>query len=189
MDDLPLFFNPRAVSLRMAGPMKTLWLNLERAVLRQLDSFGARFGPARHTPTHLRTGQRGEMEALFHLRHNGYTIAARRWRCTEERGDLDLVGWEPCSPFQPATLCFIEVKTRTARDLSPPESSVDREKQHHLRAMASAFVRRMPRDQRHSTPIRFDIVSVYLLRAGVECELLRNAFPYRTPARSKRLSK
>ena len=156
----------------------SLWLGFERALIRGLDRFAARFGPARNRPSHLRTGIRGENEALFFLRGQGYTIVARRWRCTEERGDLDLVAWDG------ECLCFIEVKARTARDMSPAESSIDREKQRALQAMANAFMRRMPRDERENLIVRFDAVSVYLLPHAVECELERDAFAL-YPLRSK----
>jgi len=143
-----------SISPRTISRTSHLWLNLERAALRSLDTFGSRFGPARRIPPHLRTGTRGEMEALFHLRQQNYTVIARRWRCTEERGDLDLVAWES------ATLCFIEVKTRTTPNLIPAEFAVDRDKERQLRAMARAFQRRMPRTP-EPPQIRFDIVSVY----------------------------
>jgi putative endonuclease len=160
----------------MVGSVTALWLNLERTALRGLETFGSRFGPARRRAPHLRTGLRGETEALFFLRHLGYTIVARRWRCTEERGDLDLVAWDG------DTLAFIEVKSRSTRDpLLPAEASVDRDKQRMLRAMAFAYLRRQPREQRETTPIRFDIVSVYFHPTGVQCELLRDAFATRRP--------
>jgi len=61
---------------------------------------------------------RGEEEALFHLRRQGYTIVARRWMSPKARGDVDLIGggeW----------LCFIELKARTGRDRVPAEFAVD----------------------------------------------------------------
>ncbi|QHN02133.1 YraN family protein [Granulicella sp. WH15] len=149
--------------------MGNVWLNLERSALRGMEAFGKRFGPGRRQPEHLRAGRRGEMEALFFLRQQGYVIVARRWRCTEERGDLDLVGWDG------ETLCFVEVKTRSARALVPAEISVDRDKQRMLRAMGRAYLRRMSREERESVLTRIDVVSVYLPASGVECELLRGA--------------
>jgi len=160
--------------------MHTWWLQLERSAIRGLDAFAARFGPARTRPAHLRTGIRGENEALFFLRAHGYIVIARRWRCTEERGDLDLVAWDG------DTLCFIEVKARTKRDMTPAESAVDRDKENMVRTMANAYMRRMPRDERADLLVRFDLVSVYLLSSGVECDLLRDAFPPRAPSRNRR---
>ena len=88
------------------------------------------------------------------------------------RGDLDLIGWEG------ETLCFVEVKARTARDFAPARSAIDDEKKRMLRRMARAYRRTLPRGERLTTPVRFDIVSVYLLGETVDCELIRNAFPW-----------
>ena len=67
-----------------------------------------RLGRGAKLPAHLETGLRGEREALFELRRMGYTVVARRWQTAKVRGDVDLIGWKG------DTLCFIEVKTRTA---------------------------------------------------------------------------
>jgi putative endonuclease len=53
---------------------------------------------------------------------------------------------------------------------------VDREKQAMLRRMAKAYLRGFPENLRDGIAVRFDVMSVYLLPAGVECELYRGAF-------------
>ena len=93
--------------------------------------------------------------SLFHLRRNGYTVVARRWRTARLRGDIDLIAWHG------ATLCIIEVKTRTRRDAGPAEMAVDADKQRTLRALARAYLRRLPANAREAE-LRFDVVSVYL---------------------------
>jgi putative endonuclease len=118
----------------------------------------------------LITGERGEREALFHLRKMGYTVVARRWRSAKLWGDIDLIGWDG------EWLCFVEVKTRGGRDVMAAESAVDREKQDMLRKMARAYLRGFPEKLRAEVPVRFDVVSVYLLPTGVEFELYRGAF-------------
>ena len=45
-----------------------------------------------------------------------------------------------------------------------------------LRRMARRYRRTLPRESRRVTPIRFDVVSVYLLGETVECELARSVF-------------
>jgi putative endonuclease len=105
--------------------------------------------------THLETGSLGEREALFHLRHAGYTIVARRWKTPAFRGDLDLIAWHG------STLCFVEVKTRTHRDAFAAELAVDHEKQRILRRLARAYIHRLPAARRPTTA-RFDVVSLYL---------------------------
>lgn len=130
-------------------------------------------------PAHLLTGERGEDAAFFHLRALGYTIVARRWRTERLRGDLDLVAWDG------DTLVIFEVKTRTARDLAPAEAEVDRDKQQVLRRMAAAYLRQLPEAHRAGVPLRFDVVSVYLLsrdaRTDAEIEHFRDAFPPAAP--------
>jgi putative endonuclease len=53
---------------------------------------------------------------------------------------------------------------------------VDRDKQDMLRRMARAYLRGFPEKLRTEVPVRFDVVSVYLLRSGVEFDLYRGAF-------------
>jgi putative endonuclease len=129
-------------------------------------------------PPHLLTGQRGEDAAFFHLRSLGYTVVARRWRHERLPGDLDIVAWDG------PTLVIFEVKTRTAHDLAPAETQVDARKQRTLRRMAAAYLRQLPEEHRDSVPLRFDILSVYLLATGNEFEHIRDAFPRTQPATS-----
>jgi putative endonuclease len=126
-------------------------------------------------PQHLLLGERGEDAAFFHLRSRGYTIVARRWRTERLAGDLDLVAWDG------SILVIVEVKTRRSRGLAPAEMAVDSHKQKMLRQMASAYLRQLPASHRASVPIRFDVLSVYLLDTGTEFEHLHDAFPREEP--------
>ena len=146
------------------------WLGLQARVLRGMDGLALRWGSGRRAPAHLATGLRGEREALFHLRKHGYTVVARRWKTPKLRGDVDLIGWEG------EWLCFVEVKTRTERDMAPAESAVDGDKQDMLRRLARAYVRGFPEGLRREVPVRFDVVSVYLQPSGTEFEVYRGAF-------------
>lgn len=119
------------------------------------------------------TGELGEDHAFFHLRSVGYTIVARRWVSARVKGDLDLVGWDG------DTLVVFEVKTRTARDLFPAEVAVDPAKQRQLRKMTTAWLGQLPQRHRTRVPVRFDVVSVYLVGREPEFEHITNAFPYR----------
>ena len=70
-------------------------------------------------------------------------------------------------------LCFIEVKTRTTREVKPAEAAVDVEKQRDLKGMASEYLRRVAGNPCH----RFDILSIYLLDGShPEFTLFKNAF-------------
>jgi len=106
-------------------------------------------------PAHLATGIEGEDAAFFYLRRKGYSVVARRWSAGNLPGDLDLLAWH--GPM----LCFVEVKTRTAHDLTPAEVAVDSRKRSTLRRLARQYVRQLP--QVTAPPVRFDVLSVYLV--------------------------
>jgi putative endonuclease len=147
-------------------------LALESRAYIALRSFADKKSPL---PPHLLIGERGEDAAFFHLRSLGYTIVARRWRSPRIPGDLDLVAWDG------PTLVIFEIKTRTAHSLAPAESAVDPHKQQMLRKMASAYLRQLPEPNRPSVPLRFNILSVYLLPTGAEFEQIAAAFPRTEP--------
>ena len=146
-------------------------LDAERWALLGLGRLQVRLGRTPKKARHLATGERGEMEAMFFLRRLGYLCVEARWRSPEMHGDVDLIGWEG------ETLCFVEVKTRTKRDFAPAAAAVDGQKQRMLRRMARAYRRTLPRGERQTVAVRYDVVSVYLVGGGVECELVRGAFP------------
>jgi putative endonuclease len=78
-------------------------------------------------------------------------MVARNFRSPRCRGEIDLIGWED------DVLCFVEVKTRTTRDVKPGEAAVDRHKRRLLAAVIREYLRRLP----PSCQWRFDVVSVY----------------------------
>jgi putative endonuclease len=141
---------------------------LERA-LGGLDWLTARRGRSTELPEHLQTGVEGEEAAYFYLRRKGYTVVARRWSGGNVPGDLDLVAW------QGPLLCFFEVKTRTARDMTPAEAAIDTHKRRTLRRLARQYVRQLPGSR--APQARFDVISVYLV-PGEEREFahFENAF-------------
>jgi putative endonuclease len=153
--------------------INSTWLDLQEWGLGRVDALGTRVRRGGPIAPHLATGLRGERAALFHLRRLGYTIVAQRWSSAKLRGDLDLIGWDG------DWLAFIEVKTRTARDLSPAETAIDRDKERTLRALARAYLRAFPEEKRRKIPVRFDVVSVYLLESGPEFEVFRGAIAWR----------
>lgn len=115
----------------------------------------ARDEGAANTPAHLATGIEGEEAAFFYLRRSGYTVVARRWSSGNLPGDLDLIAWK--GPL----LCFVEVKARTARDVTPAEAAVDTHKRNTLRRLARQYVRQFPLEA--PPQVRFDVLSVYLV--------------------------
>src|ERR1700733_2078891 len=139
---------------------------LERG-LAGLSRLARRRGP--DMPAHLQTGIIGEDAAFFYLRRKGYTVVARRWSAGNIPGDVDLIAW------QGTLLCFVEVKTRTAHDMTPAEAAVDRHKQFVVRRLARAYMRLLP--QTEPPPVRFDVLSVYLVPAQeTEFVHFENAF-------------
>ena len=155
-------------------PAPNRGVSLSERLLRALDSLAARLGRTSNIAPHLATGLRGEEAALFYLKARGYVIVARRWITPKLPGDIDLIAWDG------DTLCFIEVKTRTGRNMVPAEFAVDQHKQKTLRSLAMVFRKRLPEPKRQNTPVRFDVVAIYLPRDGAqaetEVELFRAAF-------------
>jgi putative endonuclease len=133
-----------------------------------------RAGHAAHTAPppaseaeHLKTGARGETLAYWYLRAAGYTIVARNRRARSGAGELDMVGWD--GPI----LSFVEVKTRTTADASPPEAAVSRAKQKRVVRAAHEYLRRLRRRPLY----RFDIASVtWDSEAGLQVRLIKDAF-------------
>lgn len=133
-----------------------------------LGGFARRRGRS-NVAAHLSTGIEGEDAAFFFLRRKGYAVVARRWSSGDRPGDIDLIAW------QGQVLCFVEVKTRTAQDMTPAETAVDRHKRYTLRRLATQYLRQLPQPER--PPVRFDVISVYLV-PGREREFahFENAF-------------
>ena len=147
-------------------------LSLTRLVGRILSNASRHFG--KREPEHLVTARRGEMEAYFHLRKQGYRIVAKKFRTPHNRGEIDLIGWDD------GVLCFVEVKTHAQPGLVPPEMAVDiAKKQTHL--VGREALRAAPA-RRTSLPCRFDIVSVVLGddRCKPAIRLYKGAFSWKS---------
>ena len=134
----------------VAGKIERLWIDAQKWALRRM-----------------------ERAAMFELQRRGHIVVARRWTSTRMRGDVDLIAWDG------DRLCFVEVKTRTAHDMSPAESAVDEDKRQMLRRLARAYLRAFPEAERKTIPVRFDVVSVYLIGETTEFEVFPSAFGWR----------
>jgi putative endonuclease len=138
------------------GWFEQMRIGCEERALAGLEWVARRRGGSEGQLTpHLATGIEGETAAFFHLRRKGYTVVARRWSSGDLPGDVDLIAW------QGPMLCFVEVKTRTARDTNPAEITIDSHKRNTLRRLARQYVRQLP--QETAPPVRFDVLSVYLV--------------------------
>jgi putative endonuclease len=125
----------------------TWLLKLVTQALQQVE----RMLPRQRT-AHLRTGSQGEAAAYIFLRGVGYRLVATNFRVPQNRGEIDLIGWDE------EVLCFIEVKTRSGEGMLPPEAAVDAAKRSHIRSVARSYLRRLRGEQ--SPTCRFDVVSV-----------------------------
>ena len=139
-----------------------------RLSLRLLDRVAELLLKPPAVAAHQQVGTRGEEEAYFYLRRLGYVMVARNWRSPHRRGEIDLVGWDG------DVLCFVEVKSRTTRDVKPAEAAVDAAKQDELGGMAREYLRHVA----GAPSWRFDVLSLYFDQPGAppQITLFKNAF-------------
>jgi putative endonuclease len=139
-----------------------------RFALRVLDRLARLLLRPPAVAPHQAVGASGEEDAYFYLRGLGYVMVARNWRSPRRHGEIDLVGWDG------SVLCFVEVKSRTTRDVKPAEAAVDAQKQHELSGMAREYLRHIA----GSPSWRFDVLSLYYDRPGAppQITLFKNAF-------------
>ena len=128
---------------------------LAQTAVRLLDRVAKKTGEDK-TPAHLRTGRQGEEDAYFYLRRRGYVMVARNYRTARHHGEIDLIGWDK------DVLCFIEVKTRTTRDVKPAAAAVDRKKRRDIKTVSRDYLRSLPKKHFPEPPqCRFDVITVH----------------------------
>ncbi len=114
------------------------------------------------------TRQRGrEAEALAEawLVRHGFEVLARNH--ATRRGEVDLVCREG------TVVCFVEVRSRSRRDLGTPAESVTRAKARRVVAAATHWALRHGGLEQE---MRFDVVSVLTGPGAPVVELIRGAF-------------
>lgn len=129
---------------------------------------------------HLLLGRRGEELAAEFLESRGYRLVAANFKLPVGRtlrgalvhAEID------CIAYEGATLCFIEVKTRSSTWFTTPEANVDLRKQRQIIRAARVYRRLLGL---MSEPYRYDVVSVVIPPeteearvAAPQVELLRN---------------
>jgi putative endonuclease len=140
-------------------------------ILKLLTKLAGAGKDADTQPEHLQTGIEGEEAAAKFIRKDGYSILAQRWKARTIRGDLDLIA------IKDGTLCFIEVKTRTAHDSSPAERTVNAHKRRTLRKMARSYLYQF--NALSKPKVRFDILCVYLIPGcAAEFQHIKSAFSW-----------
>jgi putative endonuclease len=139
-----------------------------RVAILLLDRLAEKLLPPDNRSSHQTIGARGEEDAYFHLRRLGYEMVARNYRSPRRRGEIDLIGGDG------KVLCFMEVKTRSTRDVKPAEAAVGHEKRRELAGMEREYRRNLPVIREW----RFDVVSVYYdgVSGRPQIEVFKNAF-------------
>jgi putative endonuclease len=135
---------------------------------------------------HLRLGQRGESLAAAYLERAGYRLVAANFTIPIGRnrrgalvdGEIDLIAYEG------ATLCFIEVKTRTSDDFAAPETAVDRRKQRQISRAARAYRRAFGLT---GAPYRYDVISI-VIAPREESSDAQTAIHLQSAIRSEKIS-
>ena len=122
--------------------------------------------PGRRSSSTRALGRAAESAAADWLERQGYVVLARNH--ATRRGEVDLV----CRDG--ATLCFVEVRSRSRLDFGTPAASVDvRKARRVVHAATDWALRHGGLDQ----AMRFDVVAVDLSsRDGARFELFRSAF-------------
>ena len=117
--------------------------------------------------TNAETGHTGEQAAVEYLREAGYSIQAWNWR--QGREELDIVA------LRGEVLHFVEVKTRQAGALTPPEAAATRRKFRALTRAAACYLRVTG----WRGEVQFDVAAVVIHPGGaVQVELIENALEY-----------
>ena len=112
-------------------------------------------------------GTWGEAEVANYLRRRGYTLLAHGFHC--RFGEIDLIARKD------GVLCFVEVKTRSAGSLTPPEAAITPQK---FRALTRAAVRYLAATGGQDEA-QFDLAAVDVLPDGhMEVRLVEQAMEY-----------
>lgn len=105
-------------------------------------------------PATAETGRMGERAAAEFLRRAGYEICALNWRCG--RYELDIVARKG------GFVHFVEVKTRRADGLTPPEAAITPQK---FRALTQAALHYMALTGEQDEA-QFDLAAVDVMPGG-----------------------
>lgn len=124
-------------------------------------------------------GRRGEELAAEFLESSGYRLVASNFKLPVGRSLRGAVVQAEidCIAYEGATLCFVEVKTRSSTWFATPEANVDLRKQRQITRAARVYRRLFGLT---AEPHRYDVVTVVLppeedgSSSIPQIELLRN---------------
>jgi len=117
------------------------------------------------TNERIALGRRGEELASRRLRHLGYEILERNYRCP--LGEIDLIARED------DVLVFVEIKTRRNRSLGEAKEAVHKKKQGQLSKVALAYLKSK---NLWGAKARFDVVAIGVGTGKEKIEIIRDAF-------------
>ena len=112
---------------------------------------------------HNDLGKWGEQYVEAFLRRKGYIILERDWRHGRSLCDIDLI----CKTADQTTIVFVEVKTRSADDITLPEDAVTPNKMRRLGRAADNYVKMNDITE----DLRFDIVALIGAAGSDEVEI------------------
>lgn len=112
---------------------------------------------------HNELGKWGERYVEAFLRRKGYVILERDWRHGSSLCDIDLI----CKTADETTIVFVEVKTRSADDITLPEDAVTLNKMRRLGRAADNYVKMNDITE----DLRFDIVALIGAAGSDEVEI------------------
>ena len=112
---------------------------------------------------HNDLGKWGEQYVEAFLRRKGYVILERDWRHGRSLCDIDLI----CKTADETTIVFVEVKTRSADDITLPEDAVTPNKMRRLGRAADNYVKMNDITE----DLRFDIVALIGAAGSDEVEI------------------
>lgn len=110
-------------------------------------------------------GELGEQQAASYLQRKGYRILARKFRA--KTGEIDIICGER------DTVIFVEVKTRRSTIYGFPAEAVNLQKQRKIINTAWCY---LTMNRMTSSPLRFDILEVLILKEEVRINHIKNAF-------------
>ena len=115
---------------------------------------------------HNELGKQGEAAAVEFLKKLGHEIVAQNYRYG--RAEVDIISKEG------NTIVYTEVKTRSTEHFGFPEEFVDRKKIKLVKEAAEEFMYQNQFD----SEIRFDIISVTVVKGELKIHHIKDAFFY-----------
>ena len=115
--------------------------------------------------TNQSLGKAGEDAAAVYLKGKGCRILKRNFKC--RLGEVDIIACDG------ATICFVEVKTRSSEDFGVPQEAVSRKKQAQISKAALYYLKTKKLFEKSA---RFDVVSVLYKDNVPKIDLIENAF-------------